>query len=215
MIYFLSDLHGKINHSGIEKYLKIAGNDDLLIILGDLGLWFAEHEDYMEFTEWFLSLDKDIAFLDGNHEKYSILFKFPEEEQYGGRVRRLTKHIVYLQRGYAYNIQGSSFFVMGGCKSSCKWKSMGLWEAEEVPSADEIAKGYANLKKFGNSFDYILTHKYSAEIKENTDDIELQKISRYIDKNVTFKNWYSGHSHKNEILDSRHTVVFDILTKIE
>ena len=118
MIYFVSDLHGDINFKGLNEYLEKAGDDDLLIILGDMELCFQDTAENKYFTEKFLSANKNIAFLDGNHENYDYIKSFPEDEWMGGCVHRLSHNIVHLKRGNTYTIEGKTFFVFGGCKST-------------------------------------------------------------------------------------------------
>ena len=100
MIYLLSDQHGGENIGELTKYLDTAGDDDLLIILGDVGVRFRDTEENRAFDELFLSSKKKIAFLDGNHENFDYIYSFPEEDWCGGRVHRLTENIVHLERGY-------------------------------------------------------------------------------------------------------------------
>ena len=52
----------------------------MLIILGDVGLNFEKTKENKEFTEYFLSARKNIAFIDGNHENFEYLNSLPEEE---------------------------------------------------------------------------------------------------------------------------------------
>ncbi len=40
MIYFISDTYGDPDFKGIREYIDIATQNDLLIILGDVGLRF-------------------------------------------------------------------------------------------------------------------------------------------------------------------------------
>ena len=89
VIYFVSDLHGDRHFKGFEQYLSMAKDDDLLIILGDVGLNFEKTKENKEFTEYFLSARKNIAFIDGNHENFDLLATFPREEWKGGVVQRL------------------------------------------------------------------------------------------------------------------------------
>jgi len=63
MIYFLSDLHGNMNFSGLKKYIEVAGEDDLLIILGDVGLNLENTEENHKFDEYFLSIKKTLPLL--------------------------------------------------------------------------------------------------------------------------------------------------------
>ena len=217
MIYFISDLHGDANFRGFKDYLSTASDSDLLIILGDTELCFGKTEENARFTEYFLSVKKNIAFIDGNHENHGYLNSFPEEEWNGGRINRLSDNIVRLKRGNIYEIDGKSFFVMGGCKSSPKWKEMGLWYDGEEPSEDELALGYENLAQRGNKVDYVLTHNYLRYKPWDAPvtPMSLIGISDYIDANVDFGHWYSGHWHENKALDEKRTLVYDELLPIK
>lgn len=212
MIYLLSDIHGDMNFNGLKEYIQTAGEDDLLIVLGDIGLMYAEREDYKEFTEFFLSIDKNIAFLDGNHENFDFIESFPEEDWNGGKVHRLSESIVHLKRGNVFTLEDKTFFVMGGCKSSQKWKDMGLWYEREEPSNEEIAFAIENLKNHGNKVDFVLTHKYEKP-KENPAPKTLEALTKYIDENIDFSHWYAGHWHQTE-LNRRHSTVYNKLIKL-
>lgn len=203
MIYLISDLHGGDDIKGFEKYLSSAKEDDLLIILGDIELNFRDTEQNRRFTEYFLSIDKKIAIIDGNHENHPYLRSFPETEWCGATVHRLSESIVYLKRGNIYTIDGKTFFVMGGCKSSQKWHDSGLVFDMEDPSEEETAFAVENLKKHGNKVDYVLTHRYGKNYV-----CPLQSLTDYVDENVSFTHWYSGHWHKQERMDEKHTVVY-------
>ena len=83
MIYVLSDIHGDRNFKGLEDYISKADDNDLLIILGDVGLSFEKTEENRIFTDFFLSIKKNIAIVDGNHENFDYLKKLS-----GGRLVR-------------------------------------------------------------------------------------------------------------------------------
>ena len=199
------------NRSAIEEYVKICAEDDLLIILGDLGLSFENTEENRAFDEYFLSLRANIAFLDGNHENHPLINSYPTEEWHGGLVHRLTPNIVHLIRGNIYDIDGNSFFVMGGCKSSPKWKEMGLWYDGENPSEKEIVFAYQNLKQHGNAVDYVLTHKYETEDCSSESEFSLEGLIYYLKTKVAYKAWISGHWHSHIKFDEKHFCVYDQL----
>lgn len=209
MIYFISDIHGDIAFPGLKQYIEAATDDDLLIILGDTELNFQKTEENEKFTEWFLSINKKIIMIDGNHENFEYLNSFPEEEMYGGKVRRLTGNIILLERGNIYNIDGKSFFVFGGCKSSPKWKELGLWYPGEEPSKDELKRAHANLEKCNYTVDYVLTHKYEVTPGKGTVCAELQKLVAFINENVNYKKWFVGHGHREFDIDAKHMMVYD------
>ena len=213
MIYFLSDQHGGEAVGELTKYLEEANDDDLLIILGDLGLKFTDKEENKKFDELFLSSKKKIAFIDGNHENFDYLYSFPIGEMYGAPVHILTENIVHLMRGYIYDIKGKSFFVFGGCRSGAKWKELGLWWPQDAPTEEELDRAYKNLNAAGNKVDYVLTHKY--EEGKGTQTAELFELCKHINDNVDFKTWYAGHWHEHRKIDDKHILVYDKLVEIE
>lgn len=211
IIYLLSDLHGDIDFKGFKEYLDTAREDDVLIILGDVGINFEETEENQKFTDYFLSAKKKIAFLDGNHENFKFINNFPEEEWNGGTVHRLTDYIVHLKRGNIFTIEGKTFFVFGGCKSSSKWKEMGLWHPEEEPNEAELALAHENLKKHEYKVDYILTHKYEENEDWDIVTTDLWELTQFMDETVQFQKWYAGHWHKARSIDDKHILVYDEL----
>lgn len=215
MIYFVSDLHGNINFKGFQAYLSSASDDDLLIILGDICLNFDDTEENRMFTESFLAANKKIAFIDGNHENFAYINSFPEEQWNGGSVGRLTDNIVFLKRGNVYNIQGKTFFVFGGCKTSSKWKETGVWYPGEEADEEEVKLAYQNIQKHNFIFDYILTHNYKRNTQSPTMSIKLMELTKYIEKNVCYGKWYFGHAHVNKKVDERHIAIYDELTPLE
>ena len=212
MIYFLSDQHGGERIGELTKYLSEAGEDDLLIILGDVGLKFRETEENRAFDELLLSAKKKIAFIDGNHENFDFLESFPMGERYGAPVRILSENVVWLQRGYIYKIEGKSFFVFGGCRSGSKWKTMGLWWPQEAPTECELARAYSNLKAAGTKVDYVLTHKYEEGLGTGT--AELRALCDYINECVEYKMWYAGHWHEYRRGGEKLLFIYDVLVPL-
>ncbi len=211
MIYFLSDLHGDFSEiDPLKEYLERATEHDLLIMLGDVGMHFRETDDNKEFTQFFLSMDKPVAILDGNHENFDYLNGLPTEIWNGGTVHRLTDHIVHLMRGQIYTLEGKTFFTFGGCKSSEKWIKNGPWYPAEEATDAEYETAYANLRAHNHTVDYILTHKYRID-DPNADLLSLDGLTKYIDTNVTFRQWYCGHWHKVQRFDDRHLCLYDEL----
>ena len=218
MIYFISDLHGEGDVRALKRYEKVRKDGDMLIILGDVGVKFDKNsEENACFDKYFLALDYPTLIVDGNHENFDYLYSFPREKTYGGEVHRLTDNIVYLRRGEIFNLEGKTFFVMGGCKSSAKWKEMGLWFEGEEPTEVELSLAYNNLQKCQNQVDYVLTHKYvdyKKDVESKFQALSLEGLTKYIDENVTFRHWYSGHWHINKVIDENHTIVYDELIQL-
>ncbi len=214
MIYFISDVHEDINFIGLKKYLEIATKNDLLIILGDVGLNFQDTKQNRLFTEQFLSIDKNIAFIEGNHENFAYLDNFPTEKWNGGTVNRLTDKIVRLIRGNIYEIDGYKFFTFGGCKSSKKWKEQGLWHFGEEPTLEQIDFAKNTLIQHANTVDFVLTHKYEI-IGQGENSPLLVDLCKFIDQNVSYKKWLSGHWHREYSLDDKHIYLHENLRSIK
>ena len=192
-----------------EKYKSIRKDGDLLVILGDVGIKFdPNNEKNRLFDGYFLSLDFPVLMIDGNHENFDYLYSCPKGKMYGGEVHRLTENIVHLCRGEIFEIEGKTFFVMGGCKSTQKWKDAGLWYEAEEPTSKEIAHAKENLAMHENKVDYVLTHKHKRS-KSDENEPTLDGLVEYIEKNVTYTHWYSGHWHSELCPDPKHTVVYD------
>lgn len=214
MIYLLSDLHGGECIGAFTKYLNEADDADLLIILGDIGLKFRDTEENRAFDELILSSKKKIAFIDGNHENFDFLESFPMGERYGAPVRILSENVVWLQRGYVYEIEGKSFFTFGGCKSGEMWKTRGLVWPQEVPTREELARAYENLRAHGNKVDYILTHKFEQGSKV-AETVELRELCDYIIKNVDYRMWYAGHWHAYKKGGEKLLFVYDVTVPLD
>ena len=215
MIYLISDIHGEADFKGLLQYIEKATEDDLLLILGDVCFKFEDTEENRKFTEFFLSIKKNIAIVDGNHENFEVIKSFPEENWCGGRINRISPSIVRLQRGNVFQIDGKSFFVFGGCKSGKRWHEMGLYHPGDEPEEAELSLAYENIKKHNFAFDYILTHKYEETPPNGTFCPALAELTEYIEKNVSYKLWYSGHWHKNEKTDEKHYLVYYELSPLE
>ena len=215
MIYLISDIHGEADFKGLLQYIEKATEDDLLLILGDVCFKFEDTEENRKFTEFFLSIKKNIAIVDGNHENFEVIKSFPEEDWCGGRMNRISPSIVRLQRGNVFQIDGKSFFVFGGAKSGKSWHERGLYHPGDEPEEAELSLAYENIKKHNFAFDYILTHKYEETPPRGTFCPALAELTEYIEKNVSYKLWYSGHWHKNEKTDEKHYLVYDELSPLE
>ena len=211
MIYLASDLHGEITHT-LKDYYDCAGEGDLLLLLGDTGVRFWGTEENRAFDELFLSSRHDIAILDGNHENFDYFDSLPEDTWQGGKVRRLTPHVVLLSRGEIYTVNGKTFFAFGGCQSSQKWRDSGKpTYPQEAATDEQLAYAKDNLRAHGNCVDYVLTHKYEAlDVSKQKAD-NTSRLNVYIDENITFTHWYAGHWHREIEYDATHSTVYDRL----
>ena len=216
MIKLISDNHAFDFIGELMEY-KPENENDLLILLGDTCLKLYDNDKYNEFSRWFLEREYNIAIVDGNHENYEYLDSCPEETWNGGRANRITPYIVRLRRGEIYNIDGNSFFAFGGCDSSQKWKSLGFWHEGDIPTKEQLDNAYKNLREANYEVDYILTHKYFCNeccVHPGGSEHSIFMLNRFIDNNVKFKKWISGHRHEDRFIDDKHQVVYNKLREL-
>ena len=185
-IYATGDCHGTFRRFG-RKYFPEQANmsrDDLVIICGDFGgLWeSSEEENY--WLDWLNDKPWTTLWVDGNHENFTLLSEFPLEMWHGGMVHRIRPNILHLMRGQVFELQGYTFFTMGGASShdirdgilepddpdyERKIRQLNAagalfrvnhrsWWKEELPSEEKYRTAKAMLDKAGWGVDYIITH---------------------------------------------------------
>ena len=193
-IYVCGDTHGptdigKLTEENWPEQMSLT-KDDFLIILGDFGLIWGDKETLFE-IDWLDYLESrpyTTLFVDGNHENFDRLYKFPRVKFRNGYAHQIRSNVYHLMRGYVFDLQGHSFFAFGGAKTRdiqdgiirpkdfrslddakfvYAWgKIQGLrqriegvhWWKQEMPSIAERNRGIKNLEKVNFEVDYVITH---------------------------------------------------------
>lgn len=155
-------------------------------------------------------------YVDGNHENFTALEKYPETVWHGDRVHRLRENVLHLQRGAYYTIEGRSVFTFGGAHSIDRaWRTEGeSWWAAENPSDEDKVRAIRTLAAHDHYADIILTHAApSAFIRdrgmEGRPPVKLHgrfgadqtaEFLGEIRPGLRWKYWFFGHYH-SEIAD--------------
>ena len=164
MILVTGDLHcpidiSKLNSKNFDS--SALTKDDYLIVCGDAGLvWHGRDKEDAYWQKWLEAKPWTTLFVDGNHENHDKLDSYPVSNWHGGKVHFLKPSVIHLMRGNVYDIDGLSFFTMGGAMSQDKYlrKEGKSWWAREMPSPEEYEIALSNLKKHKFDVDYIITH---------------------------------------------------------
>jgi hypothetical protein len=153
-------------------------------------------------------------FIDGNHENFNRLMRFPVESGYGGKVGVLRPSVLHLrQRGHVYTIDGRKIWCFGGGISVDKnYRSEGIsWWSQEEPSTAEYCYGLNQLEKHNWEVDFVVTHAGPSgavdamglpPLRESFGDkvYEYDPVSPYLEhvsRKLRFKKWFFGHYHKD------------------
>lgn len=149
-VYVTGDCHADFSKFTTWSFPEQKGltKDDVIIVLGDFGLWNDCKEERYE-LDWLSEKSFTIAFVDGNHENFDRLYsdEFEIVDFYGGKAQKIRDNIFHLLRGNVYDIGGKKFFAFGGASSHdiCD----GILEPEDFSSRKELMKEYRRLSGMG------------------------------------------------------------------
>ena len=229
MIYLTGDTHGtieigKLSRANLAVERVEPGEGDFVIILGDFGLVFAPDGQSAEERWWLKWLDEKpwtTLFVDGNHENFARLNALPEEEWRGGRVHRVSESVLHLMRGQIFEIDGRSFFTMGGAASHDRQfrKEGRSWWPEELPSEEELSRADAALDGCGRRVDYVLTHCAPTLVQGRINPTflpdRLTEYLQHVRDTTAFHRWYFGHYHIDREYDDGFCALYDCVLPIE
>lgn len=217
MIYITGDTHGAIDWDKFDicnfsEQQLMTPKNNYVIIAGDFGgVWDgAEYDAYVQ--KAYNQRNFTTLFIDGNHENFDLLDKYPVQEWHGGKVHKISDHIIHLMRGQVYTIDGIRFFAMGGAESTDKQyrKEGESWWAREMPSDEEYKEALENLRKVNFEVDVVLTHcapeGYIGQNMNGVVDRSGNELTDFLDSLITdqglkFKHWYFGHYHSDRDWD--------------
>ena len=120
MIFVTGDCHGDWRRFELEYFPEQVEmtRDDFVIIVGDFGIWNGGVDEEIALNR-LAQKPFTTLFIDGNHENFDRLLgdEFREVDFHGGKAKLIRNNIIYLERGYVYELQNKKFFVFGGAAS--------------------------------------------------------------------------------------------------
>lgn len=231
MIYITGDTHGN-QYKWIEQIEPMLSPSDMILVCGDFGVGFWNGRYWSEetFYDFLSEQEYTVLFIDGNHENFDKLSRYPVETWHGGRVHKIRENVIHLMRGEVYTIEGVTIFAMGGGYSVDKYRrTEGIsWWPQEMPSEEEYRNALANLEKAGNHVDYIITHTapsetvyYLSTMRSSgirNDVVQEWRLTGFLDeiqRMVAYKHWYFGHFHVDLELWRNQTAILRSVRELE
>ena len=213
MIYVTGDTHGERARLLHQPWTAA----DTLIVCGDFGFLYYDNDEETAFLDRIeQTLPFTVCFVDGNHENFSMIDRYPVETWHGGQVHRIRKNVLHLMRGQVFSIEEKTFFTFGGAYSIDRYmrvRDVSYWE-EELPTDDEYKRAVAVLKANGMRVDYVLTHTAPLEIVRrmgyvpDPHGMELEGFLEYIMYEASFTHWFFGHWHEDRTVMDRFTALW-------
>lgn len=190
----------------LEEYYfpvsSLLSKKDYIIICGDSGLVWDNSKDERYWRNWLNKRNFTTLFIDGNHDCFPKLNKYPVQIWNGGKVHKINNSVFHLMRGQVFNIDGVKIFTFGGAKSV---DNIYTHYKEELPSEEELQEGISNLEKNNWEVDYVISHccdtttlkkvSESCGFSENYETDILNDYFDEIDKKLKYKHWFFGHYH--------------------
>lgn len=215
LICITGDMHGDLSRFN-DKRIKALKKNDVLIVCGDFGFIWNGSKHEQRILKKIGKKRFYTLFVDGCHENFDLLAKYPESDFCGGTVHRISGNLMHIKRGAVLSIQGYKFFGFGGgqTKEIDIRRESHTWFEAELPDNDEIEYAAQNLKNAGGEVDYIITHEPPASMKEFL-GFEVNQISfmhTFFDKvknGCKFKMWFFGKAHINKLVPPKYRCLFD------
>lgn len=211
MIYITGDTHR--DFSQIYKLEK--DTDNMLIVLGDVGINYYLNEEDKNYKEYLKKLKLKLFCVRGNHEERpENISTYKEVEMFGGKVfiEEEYPNLIFAKDGEIYNIDGKKILVIGGAYSVDKQYRLlhgYRWFKDEQLTKKEMDTILEKVK--GKHFDIVLTHTcpYKYEPREvfmqGLDQSKVDKsMEHFLDKieeNINYDKWYCGHYHTEKQVD--------------
>ena len=211
MIYITGD-----THRDFSRFYKLEKDtDNMLIVLGDVGINYYLNEEDKIYKEYLKKLKLKLFCVRGNHEERpENISTYKEVEMFGGKVfiEEEYPNLIFAKDGETYNIDGKKILVIGGAYSVDKQYRLlhgYKWFKDEQLTKEEMDTILDEVK--GKQFDIVLTHTcpYKYEPREvfmqGLDQSKVDKsMEHFLDKveeNINYDKWYCGHYHTEKQVD--------------
>ena len=228
-VFLTGDIHGSMEILKLDSdllYSRRLTRDDYVIVLGDFGLPWRNPESEADslWLDWLEERPWTTLFIDGNHENFNALDTYPICNWHGGSVRTLRNHVMHLRRAEVFEIEGATFFAMGGAHSVDKAfrTPFESWWPQEVPARKLRQEAEALVGEIG-AVDYVLTHcPPTLELIELSlyedfdcwpDDYNNWLQTAIADK-LRFKQWFYGHMHIDAPWRRPYTPLYDTIYEL-
>jgi predicted phosphodiesterase len=232
-IFITGDTHGdfkKISYRNWPESRELTRND-ILIVTGDFGLvWDLNlSKTEMYWINFLEARHYDIYFIDGNHENFDRLNKYPTVKRLGSDVHQIANNVFHMKRGHVYKVEDKKILAIGGAASTDKaFRTPNVsWWPEETLSTIETNITLDNIET-EKEVDYVITHtapsrcldELLGKLNENDDTTYRHKDNTVdfldvVDETLEFKKWFFGHFHEEwKSADKKYNCLFNNIEEI-
>jgi len=211
MIYITGD-----THRDFYRLHEIEENkDNMLIILGDVGINYYLNKRDKELKEYLNKLNIKLFCIQGNHEERpENISTYKEVNMFGGKVfiEEDYPNLIFAKNGELYDIDNKKVLVIGGAYSVDKEFRLayGYKRFKDEQLTEQEKNNILNKYK-DKHVDIILSH--TCPLKYEPTEVFMKGIDQskvdksmgiFLDKVeeiVEYNKWYCGHYHTEKKID--------------
>ncbi|MCL1881310.1 MAG: metallophosphoesterase [Oscillospiraceae bacterium] len=234
MIYITGDTHGDLGRFKHPMFRKIKKRDTL-IICGDFGFIWDGSKREKRILKWLGKRRYDVLFVDGVHENFDELERYPLEEWSGGETRKISGKLRLLMRGNVFQIGDKKILAFGGgdrddagdtgddeiLNTDSSNSSDNTHKC--VPSPEDFETAMKSLEEAENEIDYIISYEPPTMITEflalNQKHISTSdNLSYYLDeinRKANYKRWFFGRHHIDKVIPPKYFSLFSNVINAE
>lgn len=221
MVFVTGDKHGQLDPFLHNKELKKIKKNDVLIICGDFGfLWDGSNQEQKN-LKWLSKRKYVIAFVEGCNDNKKIIQEYPISEWNEGKVRIISKNIMYLMQGETYKIEDKKILTFGGGfnPNILEDEQENNWWPEQLLNKQGVDLAIKNIEKNGGNFDAIISHEAPASITPCLEEgfkraDAINYILEQIRLHCKFKKWFFGKYHLDKLIPPCYQAVFEDVLKL-
>ena len=229
MFFITGDNHGNFTPFNSFANHMDTTTDDVMIILGDVGLNYYVHngkddKGAKRLKKFVADIPLTFFCVHGNHEERPYNVEGYEIQEHFGApayVNPKYPNQIFAKDGEIYNLNGHKTIVIGGAYSIDKPYRLANganWFESEQPS-DEIKKYVeAQLEKNSWKVDTVLSHTcpisvepkhlFLSFINQSKVDKSTEQWLQTISDKLDFNKWYFGHFHDHWAYD-KYEMLFE------
>lgn len=229
-IFITGDKHGEFFEVADFCRIYNTNKDDLLIILGDVGLNYHLNEIDDKRKKELNDLPITVLCIHGNHEerpeKIDTYHKVNWCDGFVYQEKRYPS-LLFGVDGENYCINQRQFLVLGGAYSIDKtirlirgWK----WFESEQPS-EAFKTEFINHLQDYKDYDIVLSHTcpysmmprdlFIKGLPETMIDYATEDFLETVYNTISFNKWYFGHYHDDRIIDDKFSLLFHDFIQID
>lgn len=231
MLYVTGDVHGY--YGRIRRFcesLPTPSSNDVLVVLGDVGVNFWCDESDLRMRAALGSLPLTVLCVHGNHEaRACAALGFEERPWRGGTVLSDPRYegLLFARDGSVFDLEGLSCLVAGGAYSVDKrfrLEDGRRWFADEQPGEAERAAVEQACERRGWRVDCVFSHTaplrfrpadaFRASICQAEVDISTEEWLEAVERRLDYRQWLCGHFHVDRQVNPRMRVLFKQIVEL-